>query len=113
MVTWLNAGFEMRYRLIGGLTIRFAASWDHGDHALLLSPWPESLLAFEPVWWRLAKGTQLVAVDLPGFGHSHGLLPGRPLRRVASLPASSYWPSPVPDGQLGRRSHCGCRDTGL
>jgi pimeloyl-ACP methyl ester carboxylesterase len=78
VVTWLNASFEMRFRLIGGLTVRFAASEnhsedhseDHGDHALLLSPWPESLLAFEPAWWRLAKRTHLVAVDLPGFGHS-------------------------------------------
>jgi pimeloyl-ACP methyl ester carboxylesterase len=70
VVTWLNASFEMRFRFIGGLTVRFAASEDHSDHALLLSPWPESLLAFEPVWWRLAKRTHLVAVDLPGFGHS-------------------------------------------
>ena len=70
MVTWLNASFEMRFRLIGGLTVRFAASEDHGDHALLLSPWPESLLAFEPAWWSLAKRAHLVAVDLPGFGHS-------------------------------------------
>jgi pimeloyl-ACP methyl ester carboxylesterase len=71
VTTWLNASFEMRFRLIGGLTLRFAASGDHhGDQALLLSPWPESLLAFEPAWWRLAQGTQLVAVDLPGLGHS-------------------------------------------
>jgi pimeloyl-ACP methyl ester carboxylesterase len=70
VVTWLNASFEMRFRLIGGLTVRFAASEDHGDQALLLSPWPESLLAFEPVWWHLAKHAHLVAVDLPGFGHS-------------------------------------------
>jgi pimeloyl-ACP methyl ester carboxylesterase len=70
LVTWLNASFEMRFRLIGGLTVRFAASEDHTEDALLLSPWPESLLAFEPVWWRLAKHTHLVAVDLPGFGHS-------------------------------------------
>ena len=70
MVTWLNASFEMRFRLIDGLTVRFAASEDHGDHALLLSPWPQSLLAFERVWSRLAARTHLVAVDLPGFGHS-------------------------------------------
>jgi pimeloyl-ACP methyl ester carboxylesterase len=70
VVTWLNASFEMEFRLIGGLTVRFAASEDHRDHALLLSPWPESLLAFEPVWWSLAERTHLVAVDLPGFGHS-------------------------------------------
>src|SRR5580700_1323322 len=60
----------MRFRFISGLTVRFAVSEDHGDHALLLSPWPESLLAFEPVWWRLAERAHLVAVDLPGFGHS-------------------------------------------
>ena len=70
MTTWLNASFEMRFRLIGGLTVRFAADRDHTDHALLLSPWPESLLAFVPTWWRLAERTHLVAVDLPGFGHS-------------------------------------------
>ncbi len=70
MVTWLNESIEMRFRFIDGLTIRFAASQDRSDHALLLSPWPESLLAFQPVWWRLAKSTHLVAVDLPGFGHS-------------------------------------------
>jgi len=70
VVTWLNASFEMRFRLVGGLTVRFAASEDHSEQALLLSPWPESLLAFEPVWWQLAKGAHLVAMDLPGFGHS-------------------------------------------
>jgi pimeloyl-ACP methyl ester carboxylesterase len=77
VVTWLNASFEMRFRLIRGLTVRFAASGEHADHALLLGPWPESLLAFEPIWWRLAKCTHLVAVDLPGFGHSlPAFLPG-------------------------------------
>jgi pimeloyl-ACP methyl ester carboxylesterase len=70
VVTWLNASFEMQFRFISGLTVRFAASEDHSDHALLLSPWPESLLAFEQVWWRLARRTRLVAVDPPGFGHS-------------------------------------------
>jgi pimeloyl-ACP methyl ester carboxylesterase len=60
----------MRYRFIDGLTVRFAASEDRGDHALLFSPWPESLLAFQPVWRHLAKHTHLVAVDLPGFGQS-------------------------------------------
>ena len=71
MTTWLNASFQMRFRVIGGLTVRFAQSKDRGQrHALLLSPWPESLLAFEPVWSRLAEHAHLVAIDLPGFGHS-------------------------------------------
>src|ERR1700733_15300159 len=60
----------MQFRVIDGLSVRFAQSGDRGDHALLLSPWPESLLAFEPIWARLAAHTHLVAVDLPGFGHS-------------------------------------------
>jgi pimeloyl-ACP methyl ester carboxylesterase len=59
-----------QFRTIDGLSIRFAQSEDRDDHALLLSPWPESLLAFEPTWARLAEDTHLVAIDLPGFGHS-------------------------------------------
>lgn len=71
MSTWLDTSFEMRFRVIDGLTVRFAASRDHRDYdALLLSPWPESLLAFEPTWWQLAEQAHLVAIDLPGFGHS-------------------------------------------
>ena len=69
-MTWRNDPFEIRFRVIEGLSIRFAQSEDHDDHALLLSPWPESLLAFEPMWARLAEHTHLVAIDLPGFGHS-------------------------------------------
>lgn len=70
MSTWLNTPIQMRFRTIDGLSIRFAQSEDREDHALLLSPWPESLLAFEPMWARLAQHAHLVAIDLPGFGHS-------------------------------------------
>ena len=61
---------ETQFRTIDGLSIRFTESEDRDDHALLLSPWPESLFAFEPTWTRLCEQTHLVAVDLPGFGHS-------------------------------------------
>jgi pimeloyl-ACP methyl ester carboxylesterase len=61
---------EVRFRTVDGLSIRFAEGGAGGDRALLLSPWPESLLAFEPVWSRLAEHAHLVAIDLPGFGHS-------------------------------------------
>jgi pimeloyl-ACP methyl ester carboxylesterase len=37
---------------------------------ILLSPWPESLFTFEQMWLRLAEHAHLVAIDLPGFGHS-------------------------------------------
>ncbi len=67
MITWLDTSFDMQFRVIDGLTIRYARSSDHSDHALLLSPWPESLLAFEQMGDRLAEHAQLVAIDLPGF----------------------------------------------
>jgi pimeloyl-ACP methyl ester carboxylesterase len=70
MTTWLNRSIQLQFRVIDGLSIRFAQSEPRDNQALLLSPWPESLLAFEPMWSRLATTTQLVAVDLPGFGHS-------------------------------------------
>jgi pimeloyl-ACP methyl ester carboxylesterase len=70
MNTWLNGSIEPQFRTIDGLSIRYAESEKRDEHALLLSPWPESLFAFEPTWPRLAEHTHLVAVDLPGFGHS-------------------------------------------
>jgi pimeloyl-ACP methyl ester carboxylesterase len=66
---WFN-GIQPQFRTIDELSIRFAESEDRDNHALLLSPWPESLFAFEPTWARLAEDTHLVAIDLPGFGHS-------------------------------------------
>jgi pimeloyl-ACP methyl ester carboxylesterase len=66
----LNGAIQTQFRTIDGLSIRFAESEDRDVHALLLSPWPESLYAFEPTWLRLAEHAHLVAVDLPGFGHS-------------------------------------------
>ncbi|MHB9847654.1 alpha/beta fold hydrolase [Streptomyces krungchingensis] len=60
-----------RFRRIDGLSIRYAESDDlHDGQALLLSPFPESLYAYHATWSRLAERTHLVAVDLPGFGHS-------------------------------------------
>ena len=67
---WSNTPIETQFRTIDGLSIRFAESDEGDDQALLLSPWPESLFAFEPTWQHLAENTHLVAVDLPGFGHS-------------------------------------------
>jgi pimeloyl-ACP methyl ester carboxylesterase len=57
-------------RTIDGVSVRFAESELRDDHALLLSPWPESLYAYEPTWSRLAEHAHLVVIDLPGFGRS-------------------------------------------
>jgi pimeloyl-ACP methyl ester carboxylesterase len=58
--------------VVEGLRIRYADSGTDGPVILLTSPWPESLLAFRRVWPALARTARLVAVDLPGFGHSEG-----------------------------------------
>lgn len=65
-----SASIRPQVRDIDGLSIRYAESKPREVDALLLSPWPESLFAFDRVWDRLAKHAHLVAVDLPGFGHS-------------------------------------------
>jgi pimeloyl-ACP methyl ester carboxylesterase len=58
------------FRTIDGVSIRFVESDRRDADALLLSPWPESVFCYEPVWSRLAETTHLVAIDLPGFGRS-------------------------------------------
>jgi pimeloyl-ACP methyl ester carboxylesterase len=58
------------FRTIDGVSIRFVESDRRDADALLLSPWPESVLCYEPIWSRLAETTHLVAIDLPGFGRS-------------------------------------------
>ncbi|MGI5139175.1 MULTISPECIES: alpha/beta fold hydrolase [unclassified Streptomyces] len=62
-----------RFRRVDGLSIRYAESEDgpRDREALLLSPFPESLYAYHATWSRLAETTRLIAVDLPGFGHSN------------------------------------------
>jgi len=67
------AAIRPKIRTIDGLAIRIAESERDGTrdvHALLLNPWPESVYAYEPTWANLAAHADLVAVDLPGFGHS-------------------------------------------
>ncbi|HEY0934377.1 MAG TPA: alpha/beta hydrolase [Trebonia sp.] len=58
---------------LDGLDIRYAESPRPGAPVLLaLSPWPESVYAYLPMWDILAADFSLVAVDLPGFGQSQG-----------------------------------------
>src|SRR3982750_776685 len=67
-----RAALPPLFRTIDGLSVRFVESGPHEAEALLLSPWPESVFAYEQIWSRLAGRAHLVAVDLPGFGRSTG-----------------------------------------
>ena len=65
--------FEPQFVTHDGLEIRYASSPKPSAEAvLLLSPWPESIYAYVPIWPDLASEFSLVAVDLPGFGQSQG-----------------------------------------
>ncbi len=56
---------------IDGLHIRYAVSLKkHKENLLFVSPLPESILAFTPMWDGLSGQFNLLAVDLPGFGKS-------------------------------------------
>jgi pimeloyl-ACP methyl ester carboxylesterase len=60
-----------QYKTIDGLQIRFATNdKTDGDPILMLSPLPESILAFLPIWDTIAELGPVLAVDLPPFGRS-------------------------------------------
>ena len=59
------------FRVCDGVRVRFADTRADSDiTVLLLAPWPESLWAFRRIWSRVSAGGRVVAIDLPGFGHS-------------------------------------------
>src|SRR6478672_7156560 len=61
------------FRVSDGVRVRFADTKADSDvSVLLLAPWPESLWAFRHIWDRVAAVGRVVAIDLPGFGHSDG-----------------------------------------
>ena len=88
-----KATIETQFRMIDGLSIRFAESESRGDDALLLCPWPESLFAFDQMWERLAGQAHLVAIELTGFGHSerrHALLSPRTMGEFVARAADAF-----------------------
>jgi pimeloyl-ACP methyl ester carboxylesterase len=61
----------MQFKTIDKMKIRFASNGKtDGDPILLLSPLPESILAFLPTWEMFSSLGPVIAVDLPGFGLS-------------------------------------------
>src|SRR5258705_9974759 len=62
--------FDVAWRTIDGLKIRYATNGSGDEKVVLFSPWPESIFAFAPVWEGLTKRFEVLAIDLPGFGRS-------------------------------------------
>ena len=66
----MTALIQTRTISVGGLEIRYAEGGSGPIQAMLLSPWPKSLYAFESAWPQLTEAAHVIAVDLPGFGRS-------------------------------------------
>jgi pimeloyl-ACP methyl ester carboxylesterase len=61
------------FRVCDGVRVRYAdTKAESATILLLLAPWPESLWAFRRIWKRITEVGRVVAIDLPGFGHSDG-----------------------------------------
>jgi pimeloyl-ACP methyl ester carboxylesterase len=66
----MSALIHLKTIAVDGLSVRYAEGGQDGPDVILMSPWPESVYAFEPAWPHLAAAAHLVAIDPPGFGGS-------------------------------------------
>ncbi|BBZ39410.1 alpha/beta fold hydrolase [Mycobacterium conspicuum] len=66
----MSALIHPKKTTVDGVSVRYAEGGQDGPDAVLMSPWPESVYAFEPAWLQLASAAHLIAIDPPGFGGS-------------------------------------------
>ena len=61
------------FRVCDGVRVRYAdTKAESATTMLLLAPWPESVWAFRRIWNQVTEVGRVVAIDMPGFGHSDG-----------------------------------------
>ena len=61
------------YVEIDGVKVRYARGGiKEGETVLLMSPLPQSIIAYAPIWQKLTEKFNVIAYDLPGFGGSEG-----------------------------------------
>ena|ERR1700676_792557 len=59
------------FRVCNGARVRYADTETESDTVvLMLAPWPESLWAFRRIWRQVTEVGRVLALDMPGFGHS-------------------------------------------
>ncbi|OHX64187.1 alpha/beta fold hydrolase [Flammeovirga pacifica] len=64
---------KTQYAKINGVKVRYAHYPNEGkDTLVMLSPLPQSILAYAPIWEKVTNEFEVYAYDLPGFGRSEG-----------------------------------------
>jgi pimeloyl-ACP methyl ester carboxylesterase len=59
------------FGICDGARVRYADTKADSDTVILmLAPWPETLWAYRRVWSQISAVGRVVALDMPGFGHS-------------------------------------------
>ena len=59
------------FRVLDGTRVRYADTKADSDTVILmLAPWPETLWAYRRIWDQVSAVGRVVALDMPGFGHS-------------------------------------------
>jgi pimeloyl-ACP methyl ester carboxylesterase len=59
------------FRVLDGTRVRYADTKADSDTVILtLAPWPETLWAYRRIWHQISAVGRVVALDMPGFGHS-------------------------------------------
>src|SRR5271170_3827043 len=71
MADKITAEIATYFRVCDGTRVRYAdTKADSEIVILMLAPWPETLWAFRWVWGQISAVGRVVALDMPGFGHS-------------------------------------------
>ena len=65
------SGIATYFRVCDGTRVRYADTKSDSDTVILmLAPWPETLWAYRRIWGQISAVGRVVALDMPGFGHS-------------------------------------------
>ena len=85
------------FRVCDGVRVRYADTKADSDTVvLMLAPWPESLWAFRRIWERVRAVGRIVALDMPGFGHSD-----QPAELIAPDAMGNFLAGLIDDWALG------------
>ncbi|MCP9274738.1 alpha/beta fold hydrolase [Mycolicibacterium arenosum] len=71
-MTTPDTGIRPLFTTVDDVRIRYAEGGSGPVDAILLSPWPETIYAYDRMWPTLTGHAHVVVVDPPGFGASGG-----------------------------------------